>query len=249
MEVKKNQMISSFEVSNNISVNSRLNSGSLLEPSTNTIASDYVIKHWKTLVFWARKFGASWDRAEDLVQDMMLNLLISEREGNGFDSSKGKRYDNIEVENMIFGRLKLYAKDKKYHKHTMSTGENNKYVEIPSCSDFNGEDSDGLNGAQYAYATAGNEDECLDDVVASVSIRQDIENIVYGPVILRNFLKNIGYFVNNLDNIDLKGIFSGFKLKDSEYADSLRNIIGLYSIKPDYVDSIIMDVMIAGEFM
>lgn len=230
-----------------IGIVGRLNAGSLLEPETNSIASDYCVKHWSSLVKGAIKFGASWDKAEDLVQDMMINLLVSEREGDCFDIYNGNKYDTIDVEHMIWGRLKLYAKNKKYHKHTMNTSSSNEFIEIPSCSNFD-DDSESLNSAQFSYATAGDVDRGIDDVEMSVSIKKDIEDIVYGPGILRNFLKNIDYFVNNLDSIDLKGIFGGFHLKESEYADSLRNILGLYSIKPNYVNSLIVEVMTAGEF-
>ena len=224
------------------SVSNRLCSGRIIEPDTNSLASEYAIKNWTSLVKGAVAFGADPLKAEDLVQDLICRLLTDESEGNCYDSSKGKETDAITVNEMVWRKVKLYAKNKKYHKSVTKTSSGDEYIEIPACSDFDGGDECGsLNSAQYGYATAGDEDNNIDNVDIAVSIRSDIEKIMFGPQILRNILKDMDYFLDNINLIDLKSILGGFRIKNSEYADSLRNILMFHSTRPALVESIIAE--------
>lgn len=218
----------------------KLNIGHICEPEVNNIASDYIVNHWGTLVKGAVSFGADPLKAEDLVQDLVLKILADESEGNGYDSSKGKSSDCITVNEMVWRKLKLYSKNKKYHRCTSKSSGDGDYVEIPACSDFD-DDSESLNSAQYAYATAGNEEYSLDNIDTLMSIRADIEKIMFGPYMLRNILRDLDYFINNLNSIDLKGILAGFRIRKSEYADSLRNVLMFHASQPELVESIIKE--------
>lgn len=221
---------------------SRLFSGAIVEPETNSIASEYVVNNWSKLVKGAIKFGVDPLKAEDLVQDLVCKLLSNEAIGDCFDPSKGKQADSITVDEMVWRNVKLYSKNKKYHKAVTKTSGNDEYIEISACSDFDGGDEYGsLNSAQYGYATAGDEDGNIDNVDIAVSIRSDIEKIMCGPQLLRNILKDMDYFLDNINVIDLKSILGGFRIKNSEYADSLRNVLMFHSTRPSLVEDIIKE--------
>ena len=62
-----------------------------------------------------------------------------------------------------------------------------------------------------------------------------------GPQLLRNILKDMDYFLDNINVIDLKSILGGFRIKNSEYADSLRNVLMFHSTRPSLVEDIIKE--------
>lgn len=225
-------------------ISRKLCSGSILEPETNSMASDYAIKNWSNLVKGAIKFGADVNKAEDLVQDVITKLLVGESFGDCYDSSKGKKSEFISVSEMVWSKVKAYSKNKKYHKINARGSSEDEHIEIPACSDFDGDDLGSLNSAQFAYAVAGESDGNLDNVDIAVSIRSDIEKIMCGPQLLRNILRDMDYFLDNINVIDLKSILGGLRIKNSEYADSLRNILMFHSCRPVLVDSIISEYKI-----
>lgn len=87
----------------------------LFEPKSSKEASKYVEEHFKKLSASACKMGVSPDKADDLVIDVWISLVKAERNGEGYDMAYEGADGYISVEQFVYGRIKGYAMNKKYH--------------------------------------------------------------------------------------------------------------------------------------
>lgn len=95
---------------------------SLVEPSINHEASNYIMNHYGELIAIIRKQEIKEEKAQDLLHDVYISIVEAEAEGNGFDMEYGSRinedgeveYNIMNVEQFVIGRIKLYAKNTKY---------------------------------------------------------------------------------------------------------------------------------------
>lgn len=93
----------------------------LIEPRKSTEASQYITSNYNTLLSYCHKLLGNRERAEDLLQDVVLSVLKSESEYNGFDSNYGD--GTMNVAQFVASRIKLYAKNERYSGNCMESGK------------------------------------------------------------------------------------------------------------------------------
>ena len=84
----------------------------IIEPTFNNEASTYIINNYSQVYEHVRKEGIREDKAQDLVEDVLLSILEAERNGEGFDPNYGEGY--MDVSQFVHGRIKLYCKNSRY---------------------------------------------------------------------------------------------------------------------------------------
>lgn len=163
----------------------------LLEPATNTLASDYMADHYSEILSaTARMYGVDPAKVEDLVHDVYISIITGEQNGDCFDMNKGNNGDGIiSVEEFVYGRIKGYTLNKRY-----KFSKNSDHEVSASSS---GEDQEDLVGVQRAYESAASYDD-IELVETMASMPEEIE-------FLLNFSSNIGvnirFFLQNIHDI------------------------------------------------
>ena len=86
----------------------------IIEPSSsfNNEASSFIVENYNDVYKYILKEGIREDRAQDLLEDVLLSIIEAERNGEGFDANYGEGY--MDVSQFVLGRIKLYCKNSKY---------------------------------------------------------------------------------------------------------------------------------------
>lgn len=210
---------------------SGLNCTNLMEPEINHLATEYCVDNYETILRQARKMnGVDPAKVEDLVQDVMVSLLKSENEGEGYDISHSREGSVITVADFVFGRLKNYSRNRKYslsgcNQHISSKRVGDTvvtvvdYDELYASPDMSGNTED-MDAVQRAFANAHSYDAEIESIEDSMSLRKDVEFCIdFDEVVGINFLnlfRNIDAFSESFDS----SIFDGLKAK-LKYHDEL----------------------------
>lgn len=202
----------------------------LTEPERNDLATTYMVDHYDTLVWYIGKtLGIAYP--EDMYSDVFLSMMNAERQGRGYNGSYGD--GGISVAQFVYGRIKRYAKNKKY----ASSAEiiNGSAVVAASATTDEVEDMDSFQRA-YALASISDTTESLD---ASCSIRDELEYLID----ICNFYDiKIVHIIRNMDKLvgmsrkaisaamsDIKSIAE----RDKEFGEVLRNVLTYSSTNRD----------------
>lgn len=166
---------------------------SFIEPVVNTKASTYMAENWEAICRQTCKMGVDKDKVNDLVTDVWISIHTSELEGNGYDISHSDEGDIITVEGFVFGRIKGYSMNSKYHSNYVErrrSKDSTRNIEIISASCSDSSDLDNLDGFQKAYALAATYDD-IENIDAEISLRSNID-------ICRKYDDEIGFSIINL---------------------------------------------------
>ena len=101
----------------------------LLEPRANRDASEYLVNNYDDIFKKVKAMGVPLGSITDLIHDVYVSFVNSENEGNGYDDS----YDEegyTSLEQFVFGRLKGYSKNARYHSDGVEQG--GKITEVTS---------------------------------------------------------------------------------------------------------------------
>ena len=182
---------------------SGLSSEVIHEFEENTAGSEYCIANWDRLVRKAHKYGADEDKAEDCVQDMLVNLLLAERAGEGYDEYKVRcsKFEYIPVSNWICGRLKKYAKNPRYHKGNIKAKkikkdgkEEYQILMNEVCASYDELMSESmLSKEQFEYKNAISTGSEIDDLLERESLDTAISELAKYPMFL-NVLNSLDFF-------------------------------------------------------
>jgi hypothetical protein len=103
----------------------------IIEPDINREASNYLLGHYAELVkkIIASSDGKVKEKSGDLLNDVFISLIDSEDNGEGFDMEYGSYINEkgeiecrlMNVEQFVMGRLKLYAKNSRYHSNVIES--------------------------------------------------------------------------------------------------------------------------------
>lgn len=220
-------------------------SAEFLEPNVNKEASNYMTEHYDSIRAQVRKMGIPLDMVDDLVSDVWLSISEAELRGEGYDVSFSNEGDVITVEEFVFGRIKRYSMNTKYHNNTSerhASKDKSKTIEVYSASCSDASDLDKLDGFQKAYALAASYDE-IEDVDAEMSLRSNIEFCLgYNDIIgfnIINFFKNMDMFASMSFN---PSIFD--KLKDAmnchtDFRDAFKEVMLVAVNKKPLFESIV----------
>ena len=217
----------------------------LVEPEVNHLATEFFVENYNTIIAQAKKMvnntnGVSVDasKVEDLVQDVYMSLLAAENEGNGYDPKKSYEGDYVTVAEFVFGRLKLYAKNRRYSpegcdRHTVTKRVNGEAVsmvdfDIVYASADDNKEPEEMSSLQRAYANAA----CLEDGVEAVneimSLRQSMEFCIdFSQVVGMNFkamFEHIDDFSGDIDNSIFDNLRDQLKYHD-ELSEALFNVL------------------------
>lgn len=216
-----------------------------IEPPVNSIASDYIAEHFEDIIRQVRRMGVHQDQVYDLVQDVWKSIKEAELEGNGYDVSHSDEGDIITVAQFIFGRIKRYSMNSRYHPEVSERcrrANTTRCVEIIAASSADGTDLDNLDGFQKAYAMAASYDE-IDGLDEVLSLRSNVEYC-------RKFNDVIGFDIVRLfKDIDIMtrtnfhpGIFD--KLKEvmkghDDFAEAFKEVLSVSNKSRPVYDEII----------
>ena len=251
-----------FNMEGLVTRKSSLNSEVIHEFEENTQGSDYCISNWDRLVRKAYKYGCDIDKAEDCVQDMLVNLLLAEREGGGYDAYKLQcsKFEYIPVKYWILGRLKKYAKDPRYHKGSLKVrkikgAEGYTYEvlmnEISSSYDDSMSESM-LTEEQHSFKNAVSTGSEIDDLIEMESLDTAVSELAQYPMFL-NLINSIDFFsdlyayeMNNTKHCrgkkakssGLRELFDTFNLP----VDCMENFESVLKVYADY-PSLVMDTV------
>lgn len=92
----------------------------LIDCDVNHLASDYIIKNYKSLLGVVHSYGID-EHAEDLIGDVYASILKAEEEGEGFDMSY-RENRVIAVGEFVGSRIKKYACNVKYKNGATEVG-------------------------------------------------------------------------------------------------------------------------------
>lgn len=212
-------------------------SSGFMEPVINRDASNFISEHYGELVQKAKEMGVDASKAEDIVQDVTVSILKAEEAGDGYDMSRGNKDDSvISVRQFVFGRLKGYSKNKEYRKPTESSiakpdGSGYFMNEIPSSE--NSSDLDKLSACQKAYNLAADYDS-LSDIEDAQAFEEELDYILQFDKVfdyrLSAFLKNIEYFKENIEAMDVGGLLEKVRDFGSDFKEAFTNVVKFSSI-------------------
>lgn len=97
----------------------------LVEPDSNTEASEYISTHYKELLTKIRKMGIKEEKANDLLHDVYISIIEAESDGQAYDMEyafKNGKETIMLVEQFVIGRIKLYSKNDKYRTDIVESG-------------------------------------------------------------------------------------------------------------------------------
>lgn len=228
-----------------------LNCTCLIDPVINRQASQYCAEHRDELVRRARMIsGVDPSKAEDLVDDVFLSIITAENEGDGYDISHSNAGDVISVSDFVLGRIKGYAKNKRYsiegsdrHLKNSSDEKGTKVADFDIVfASSNSGDPDDMNGVQLAYHNAHKYEDELDAVEDQIALRQSIEFCIDFSEAVRfdflNMFKNIDIFSGDFDKSIFDGLIEQLK-HHNELSDALYNVIECAVKHRDIYDSVL----------
>ena len=187
----------------------------LVEPEINHLASDYMLEHYESIKAQVRKMvGVDTNKVEDLVNDVFASILEAENNGNGYSMDHSREGSIITVADFVYGRLKLYSKNRKYgvegcDRHVSTKRVNGETItvidfDIAYASPDDSKDIEDMTGMQRAYANASNLVDEMEMVEEIADLRQNVEFCIdFDNVVgmnFRNLFKNIDAFNQNIDS-------------------------------------------------
>lgn len=147
----------------------------LYDIEINNVASSYIIENLDKLINDVCRMGVTQDKASDLVHDVYISVLNSERDGNGYDAGISDDGGMITVEQFVHGRMKMYSKNSRYHRDiSESKGSTKDSMVVYAASCHDASDSDNVNSFQAALINAKADDNfgIIDDIT---SLKSNIE--------------------------------------------------------------------------
>lgn len=206
---------------------------------TNNIASEYFIENMDKFRKIAAKQKISESKVDDLISDVFISLIKSERNGEGFDESRG-----ISVENFISGRISRYAENRIYKSEFIENplvkrekGKNKKdqYIQVVAAS-INDEDTDELTSFQAAYMNASIYDSKPADIENTASVEEQLDYLLdicsLHGVAVANILKNIDRIGNLLSSNESYG-------EGLEILNPLKNLFTEHDEAKDALESVL----------
>lgn len=191
------------------------------EPNVNHKASEFMAENWDMICRQVCKMGVDKDKVNDLVTDVWISIHTSELEGNGYDVSYSDEGDIITVKSFVFGRIKGYSMNSKYHSNYVErrkSSDSTKNIEIISASCSDSSDLDKLDGFQKAYAMACTYDD-IENIDAEMSLRSNIN-------LCMKYDEEIGFSIINLfRHIEL---VAGVSINMSIF-DNLRSVMNRHA--------------------
>lgn len=101
----------------------------VIELDTNSEASDYIMSNYNELIKFIRSNNIKEEKANDLLHDVYISIVDDENNGEAFDMEYGTNHDKtgkehrlMEIKQFVHGRIKLYAKNKKYRTDIVESG-------------------------------------------------------------------------------------------------------------------------------
>lgn len=228
---------SKFVVEKNFS---GLNCTELMEPVVNHLATEYFVENYETIIKQARKMsGVDPHKVEDLVNDVFKSLLEGENAGEGYDISHSREGSVIGVADFVYGRLKMYSKNRRYAvegcdrrvstKRIGDTTVTNVEFDIGYASTLiDLSESDHMDSLQRALMTAHSYDAEIESIEDEMSLRNDIEfcldfNEVVG-MDLMNLFRNMDAFSAAFDASIFDSLKAAMKEHD-ELGEALHNVL------------------------
>lgn len=211
----------------------------LFEPEVNHEATTYFAANYSSILASAKTmFGVDKTKVEDLVQDVFESLARSEEAGKGYDPNHAED-GSIGVAEFVYGRLKMYSKNRKYHERgcdahfsksdKSGNGVMDFDIEFASVSDDR--DFDSMSAVQAAYATAASYDNDIEAITETASLKNDMQLCIDfsedAHIDFVSFFKNIDKFATDFS----REVFSPL-IKAVEYHDQLHD--ALYNVLSAY---------------
>jgi hypothetical protein len=218
---------------------SGLGCSKLVEPEINHLASEYIVEHYESIKAQARKMvGVDANKVEDLVHDVMESILIAENNGNGYSMDHSREGSIITVADFVYGRLKLYSKNRKYSsegcdRHVSTKRVNGEMVtvvdfDIAYASPDNSKDVEDMTGMQRAYANASNLVDEMELVEEIADLRRNVEFCIdFDKVVgmnFRNLFEHVGAFDCEIDSSIFDNLREHLKEHD-ELSEALFQVL------------------------
>ena len=197
-----------------------------------TEASSYVGEHYNELVLNAKKMGIDEHMCHDIVHDVYMSLKRSEENGDGYDICKGKKGECISLEQFVYGRLKGYSKNEKYH---VMDGMGMEVSASPTTTEL-----DDMNGYQKAYANAKSFDD-IELLEEEVSIPEEINYLLSfeGKVNVRFIIKNIAKLARMDFDVSLLNDIKKMVSKEPDFAEALSSVVKYAGSFPSKYDELV----------
>lgn len=211
--------------------------------NSNNIASSYIESNYTEIYEnIVRNFVFDRDIAGDLLADVYMSIKKLEANGSGYDSSMGKHSDNIQVEEFIYSRIKLYAKNERYNKRMVKR-------EVPASSTT--DELSEMTPEQVKLAMASSYDN-IDELEDKLDLLDNIEYLcsfeeVQGIKIV-NLINSLSVLNNNLSKID-KSIFRGIQVFSNENPDFKEALIEVVKGYFRYPDLVIREVNVRANWV
>lgn len=145
----------------------------MFDLSTNTLATDYMARNIDRLYSFARTLQIDKSKAEDLVQDVLESILKAEKSGDGYQFSSDKA-TMITVGEFVKGRIKGYAKNKRYYVSEVSSiGHGETVITCAATPEETG-DMDEMNAFRKQMKNASYEFDGYGNIENSESLREQL---------------------------------------------------------------------------
>lgn len=218
---------------------SGLGCSKLVEPEINHLASEFILENYEEIKRQARKMvGVDPFKVEDLVNDVYVSILNSENEGNGFSIDHSREGSIITPSEFVYGRLKLYSKNRRYSidgcdRHVSTkrvNGENVTVVDfdIAFASPDYSKDVEDMTGMQRAYANASNLVDDVEMIEDTADLRKNIEFCIdFDKVVgmsFRSLFEHIDEFSQEIDSSVFDHLREQLKIHD-ELGEALFNVL------------------------
>ena len=203
--------------------------------------TSYIEENYERLVKEVIKFGINPEFAVDLINDVWQSYKIDEANNNCYNAEKGNKDGFISVEQAVYGRIKRYSQNKRYHRITEAPkyNEHTKKYEVKEIpASFNSEDLDNMTACQKQYALMGSYDE-LSVVEDKLALAENIQYLLgFGnrlgmPVL--NVIEVLLKMRNNLSNIDMS-LFNGFREAGREFREAFSIVLTAAMRDPDFFE-------------
>lgn len=211
----------------------------LVEPERNDFATGYMLDHHDTLMkYIGTTLGIAYP--EDMFNDVFLSLMSSENQGRGYSDEYGD--GGISVAQFVYGRIKGYAKNKKYS----SSAEILNGSAVVAASS-NGEDVEDMDSFQKAYAMASVSDT-ITSTDDSCAIRDELEYLIdmcnFYDIKIVHILKNMDKLAGmskkalSAAMVDIKAIAE----RDTEFGEILRSVLAFSSTNRDKLIALLDEI-------
>jgi hypothetical protein len=194
----------------------------------NTLASEYIAEHYQFLVDVARRMDIRADLAEDLLSEVFISIASGEKRGKGYSMSYESQNKTIPVEGFVLGRMRRYAKNRKFRRQGSDS------IEISESSlvmggASNGDDEESTKGARALYTNAPSYESMME--MGTAELAADIENLIatcqdfeFGEFNIINILKCVGSLaISDIDD----SLFEGLRRRASQHSDLAEAIEGV----------------------